>query len=81
MSEADDRKAKGIRLGALIRGVPLVSVCWSPSPNSAHPWCGGTLVWSKDSGEWRSSCPRCGASGLAAVGEGNDLDAAAVGPT
>ena len=79
MTEADDRNARGIRLGALVRGVAQVSVCWAPSPSASEAWCGGDVAWSKVAGKWRSSCPKCGASGLAAVGEGNALDAVAVG--
>jgi hypothetical protein len=69
----EDRKAKGARLGALLRDIDPVTRCWGPSPNSAHAWCGGILVWSNASGEWRSSCPRCNGSGLAATGERNAL--------
>jgi hypothetical protein len=56
----EDRKAKGARLGALLRDIDPVTRCWGPSPNSAHAWCGGILVWSNG-------------SGLAATGERNAL--------
>jgi hypothetical protein len=78
MSAAKDRKATAKHLAALVRTIDPFAMCWGPSPNSAHAWCGGVLVWSKASGEWRSTCPRCKASGLAAASERNALDAAAV---
>ena len=54
-----------------------VDLCWA---EFAWRICCGRLAWSKASGEWRSTCPKCGATGMAAVGERNTLDAAAVAP-
>lgn len=52
--------------------IDVVRMCWAPT--AAGGWCGGIVVWSNQSGEWRSACRRCGASGLAAAGERSDLE-------
>ena len=37
--------------------------------------CLGSVSWTQRDGEWFSSCSRCGATGLAAVGERLALEA------
>jgi hypothetical protein len=55
-----------------------IYLCWADVGGRI---CCGRLVWSKASGQWRSACPKCGATGMAAVGERNTLDAAVVATT
>jgi hypothetical protein len=55
----------------------IVSLCWAPKRGEAP--CLARVTWSNASGEWRSKCPSCGATGVAAVGERNALDARVVG--
>jgi hypothetical protein len=55
--------------------VTHVFLCWADVNGRV---CCGRLAWSKVAGQWRSTCPKCGATGMAAVGERNTLDAAAV---
>jgi hypothetical protein len=55
----------------------VVSLCWAPKRGETP--CLGRVTWSNATGQWRSKCPSCGASGVAAVAERNALDATDVG--
>jgi hypothetical protein len=56
-------------VAAKLRGLDLTSVCWAPSSNGGHAWCGGPVSWRLEDGTWRSSCGRCNATGVASSGD------------
>jgi hypothetical protein len=53
----------------------LLSVCWAPRSANGEAICGGPVTWERKPVGWCSSCSRCGATGLAAVGQRTALDA------
>lgn len=62
-----------LALAARVLGVERTSVCWAPSSNAAHPFCGGVVTWTPTDTSYRSSCSRCNATGVAASGDAADL--------